>query len=218
MSPREPETGRTCIGCRQRRPRTALLRIVRDPAGAACFDLEGNLPGRGAWVCPTRGCLDALAPGAVSHVLRAPVRLPPPEERRRELAGALGRRVANLLTIARRMRGVTAGPTGVRAALAAGRARLLLLAADAPAAAASLWQTRAEGIPLRRVQDSAALGALLGRGPVVIAAVTVDGLAAALREAVDRWQTFAAVSCDNEVLQPAVQRTRGGAGAAAGGG
>jgi hypothetical protein len=195
-----------------------MIRIVRDPAGSACFDLDGSLPGRGAWVCPSPGCVDALTENAVGHVLRGPVRLPPAEARRRELAAALGRRVDNLVTIARRMRGVTAGPTGVGIALAAGHARLLLLAEDAPPGAAALWEKRAEGRPLRRVHRGSALGALLGRGPVAIAAVTVEGLAAALLEAIDRWQTIAGISCDNEFLQPAIQGTRGGAGAAAGGG
>jgi len=214
LSPRENDHGRTCLGCRRRRPRGELIRIVRDPGGAACFDLEGSLPGRGAWVCPSRECLAAVTPGALGHVLRAPVRLPPGDARRRELAGALGRRVANLVTIARRMRGVAAGPTGVRAALASGRARLLLLAGDAPADAAAPWTSRAGGIALRRAHDAAALGALLGRGPVTIAAVTVDGLAGALRDAIDRWRAFEAVSCDNDNLPMTIQGARGGTGAA----
>ena len=218
MSPKERESERTCLGCRRRRPRAELIRIARDPGGASCFDLEGNLPGRGAWVCPLPACVDALGAGALGHVLRAPVRLAPPGERRRELAAVLGRRVANLLTIARRMRGVAAGPTGVRVALAAGRARLLLLAADAPPAAEASWAGLAPSVPLRRAQDAAALGALLGRGPVAVVVVTVEGLAGALLEAIDRWWAFGAISCDNNKLQPKIQRARGEAGAVAGGG
>jgi hypothetical protein len=218
LNPREPDAARTCLGCRRRRPRSALIRIVRDPGGDACFDLEGSLPGRGAWVCAAPGCLDAVSPDALAHVLRAPVRLAPAGARRQELAGALGRRAANLLTIARRMRGVTVGPTGVGVAIAAGRARLLLLAEDATPAAAALWEGRASGVTLRRAHDAATLGSLLGRGPVTIIAVTVEGLAAVLLEAIDRWRAFAGVSCDNGVLQTTGQRTRGGAGIAAGGG
>lgn len=193
-----------------------MIRVVRDPAGAACFDLNGTLPGRGAWVCPSPACVEALTEGSLGHVLRAPVRLAPPDARRRELAAALLRRVGNLLTAARRMRGVTAGPTGVRQLLRAGRVGLLLAAADAPAGA--LAGADADGPPLRRFRDGAALGDLLGRGPVVVAAVTVGGLATALADAIDRWQTMAGVSCDNGVLQSGIQRARGGSGAAAGGG
>ncbi len=198
MSQREREPGRTCLGCRRQRPRAELIRIVRGPDGAGCFDLEGRLPGRGAWVCPSPACLDALAPGALSHVLRASVRLPPAAERRRELAEAFGRRLANLLTMARRMRGVKMGPTGARAALAEGRARLVLVADDAAPDALSSWTARAGAVPVRTAPDAAALGALFGRGPVEVVAITVAGLAVSIRLATDRWRAFSAVSCDNE--------------------
>jgi predicted RNA-binding protein YlxR (DUF448 family) len=74
---------------------------VRAPDGAPCFDLEGRLPGRGAWVCPVPACVDGLAPGALARALRAPVTLPSLAERRRALAAALERRVANLAEIGR---------------------------------------------------------------------------------------------------------------------
>ncbi len=198
MSQREREPGRTCLGCRRQRPRAELIRIVRSPEGAGCFDLEGRLPGRGAWVCPNTACLDAVAPGALSHVLRAPVCLAPPAERRRELADAFGRRLANLLTMARRMRGVKMGPTGVRAALAEGRGRLVLVAGDAAPDALASWTARAGAVPARASLGAAALGALFGRGPVEVVAITSDGLAASIQEATDRWRAFSAVSCDND--------------------
>jgi hypothetical protein len=192
--------------------------VVRTPEGAVCFDTEGRLPGRGAWVCPSPACLDALAPGALAHVLRAPVRLAPPSERRRALADALGRRVDSLLTAARRMRGVTVGATGVKGVLAQGRARLLLLSADLHPDAADAWAARASGVEVRRGPGAAAVGALFGRGPVEVAAVTVDGLAAALSRALERWQAFSTVSCDNEGsgTDGALRTARGSA--AAGGG
>jgi predicted RNA-binding protein YlxR (DUF448 family) len=186
-----------------------MIRIVRDPEGGACFDLEGRLPGRGAWVCPSPACVDALAAGALAHVLRAPVRLAPPEQRRRQLADALGRRVANLLTIARRMRGLATGPSGARAAVASGRARLLLLAADAPQATAAPWARRAPQVPCERAPGAAALGELLGRAPVSVAAVTVEGLAAPIAQALTRWRAFAGISCDNDLLQPTIRRAPG---------
>ena len=52
------EAVRTCLGCRQRAPRSSLLRIVaRD--GRAVADVTASLPGRGAWVHPDPGCVDA---------------------------------------------------------------------------------------------------------------------------------------------------------------
>ncbi|GHF07639.1 YlxR family protein [Pseudolysinimonas yzui] len=52
------EAVRTCLGCRQRAPRSSLLRIVaRD--GRVAVDAAARLPGRGAWVHPDPGCIDA---------------------------------------------------------------------------------------------------------------------------------------------------------------
>jgi len=218
LSHREREPGRTCLGCRRQRPRAELIRIVRSPDGDACFDLDGSLPGRGAWVCPTAACLDAVAPGALSHVLKAPVRLPAPAERRRVLAEGFGRRLANLLTMARRMRGVKLGPTGARAALTEGRAKLVLIAAGISSDAAASWAARAGSVPVRSTLEAAAIGALFGRGPVEVAAITVDGLAASILQVTDRWRAFSAVSCDNgrKNADGTSQAARGSA--AAGGG
>jgi len=198
LSNREREPGRTCLGCRRQRPRAELIRLVRSPDGTGCFDLDGRLPGRGAWVCPSPACVDAIPPGALSHVLRAPVRLADLAERRRELTECFARRLANLLTMARRMRGVKMGPTGARAALAEGKARLVLVAGDAAPDALSSWTARAGAVPASSSQDAAALGVLFGRGPVEVVAITAEGLATSILQANDRWRAFSAVSCDNE--------------------
>ncbi|MBL3685874.1 YlxR family protein [Leucobacter zeae] len=62
---------RTCVACRQRAPRTDLLRVVlRD--GRLIADDRAVLPGRGAWVHPTASCLNrAVARGAFSRALKA---------------------------------------------------------------------------------------------------------------------------------------------------
>ncbi|GAA1639484.1 YlxR family protein [Microbacterium flavum] len=52
------EPVRTCVGCRARAPRSALLRVVeRD--GALVADEDAVLPGRGAWVHDTDACVEA---------------------------------------------------------------------------------------------------------------------------------------------------------------
>jgi len=200
--------------------RAELIRIARGPEDTICFDLEARLPGRGGWVCPAPACVDALSAGAVSHVLRAAVKLPTVAERRALLGEALRRRTGNLLTMARRMRGVALGPTGARTALAGGRAKLLLLAEDLPADAAASWATRAGAVPLVQGPAAVALGALAGGGPVRVAAVTAEGLAAAIRVACDRWRAFSGIPCDNgkSVNKAASLAARGSAAAGGGGG
>ncbi len=52
------EPVRTCVGCRTRAPRTALLRVVAQN-DTLIPDDRAVLPGRGAWVHPTLECMDA---------------------------------------------------------------------------------------------------------------------------------------------------------------
>ncbi len=50
---------RTCIACRETRPKRELIRIVRTPEGAIELDLKGKQSGRGAYVCRDWQCWEA---------------------------------------------------------------------------------------------------------------------------------------------------------------
>ncbi|MFS0852371.1 YlxR family protein [Microbacterium sp. 179-I 3D4 NHS] len=52
------EPVRTCVGCRMRAPRSALLRVVSQN-GVLIVDERAVLPGRGAWLHPTQECMEA---------------------------------------------------------------------------------------------------------------------------------------------------------------
>ena len=54
---------RTCVGCREVKSKWDLVRIVRTPEGAVKIDPTGKLSGRGAYVCPSRACLDLAVKG-----------------------------------------------------------------------------------------------------------------------------------------------------------
>ena len=49
---------RTCVGCRTRAPRSALLRVVSIDS-VLVADERASMPGRGAWVHETQECVDA---------------------------------------------------------------------------------------------------------------------------------------------------------------
>ena len=51
---------RTCVACRETSEKRVLLRVVRQPDGAVCYDPKGKLSGRGAYVCARAACI-ALA-------------------------------------------------------------------------------------------------------------------------------------------------------------
>jgi len=64
------EPVRTCLGCRSRTQKSALLRVVSQN-GAVVPDLSAVLPGRGAWVHPTPECVEkAVARKAFGRALR----------------------------------------------------------------------------------------------------------------------------------------------------
>lgn len=63
---RVPE--RTCIVCRQVRPKRELIRIVRTPSGHVELDPTGKKSGRGAYLCARRSCWEpALRKGKLEH-------------------------------------------------------------------------------------------------------------------------------------------------------
>ena len=64
---------RTCVGCRTKAPRSALLRLVATTSGELAIDTRAVLPGRGAWIHPDPHCLDlAERRRALGRALRAP--------------------------------------------------------------------------------------------------------------------------------------------------
>jgi hypothetical protein len=69
---------RTCVGCRAKRPKGALVRIALGPDGVVSIDREGSAaPGRGAYVCPEEACIErATRSGALRRSLRDKAALP----------------------------------------------------------------------------------------------------------------------------------------------
>ena len=48
---------RQCMGCRERKEKREMIRVVRSPEGAVNLDFRGKAPGRGAYICPDMACL-----------------------------------------------------------------------------------------------------------------------------------------------------------------
>ena len=49
---------RRCTGCFQMKPKSDLIRIVSNNTNEICFDNTGKMPGRGAYICADRQCLE----------------------------------------------------------------------------------------------------------------------------------------------------------------
>ena len=48
---------RQCMGCRERKAKKEMIRVVRMTDGNVSLDFSGKLNGRGAYICPNPECL-----------------------------------------------------------------------------------------------------------------------------------------------------------------
>ena len=68
---------RQCMGCRERKAKRELIRVVRGTDGNVSLDFGGKAPGRGAYICPKPDCLKkALRSKALDRSLEVTI----PEE------------------------------------------------------------------------------------------------------------------------------------------
>jgi len=65
---------RQCLGCREMKPKTKLLRVVKSPENEISLDIKGKKPGRGAYICPDTKCLERIIKSkALSRVFKTQV-------------------------------------------------------------------------------------------------------------------------------------------------
>ncbi len=65
---------RQCMGCRERKEKRQLIRVVRSPEGDVSLDFSGKKNGRGAYLCPDPNCLKkAIRSKALDRSLEAAI-------------------------------------------------------------------------------------------------------------------------------------------------
>ena len=74
---KKKEVLRACMGCGERKPKQELIRIVRTPDGNFVIDETGKTPGRGAYLCKNKACLEKAK--KTRKVERSFVQMFPPE-------------------------------------------------------------------------------------------------------------------------------------------
>ncbi len=179
---------RTCVGCRVATDPEDVVRLVLAPDGSVVPDLGRRAQGRGAWVHPRPDCLRDAARRGLARSFGAPV-VTSPELLVALLRGAAERRVTALLSSAWRARRTELGADAVAAALAAGTAELVVVAADARAAAETPGLDAAIAAGLVRVWGTKAeIGRAVGRAEVGVLAVQDAGLGRALSTALQMAQ------------------------------
>ena len=68
---------RQCMGCRERKAKRDMIRVVRCTDGEVRLDFSGKLNGRGAYICPDKECLKKAQK---ARSLERSLEVPIPEE------------------------------------------------------------------------------------------------------------------------------------------
>lgn len=177
QQPSRASAERTCVACRQKTDRPALVRLVADD-GVVRLDARAVKSGRGAWVHPTRACVaTAVKRHAAERALKVPVARDLDADALLDaLRAAMVQKATSLVLVASRTRRLAVGAEAVWAARAAHPECLVVCAADAgaPVAGAGVFMTKT------------ALGGLFGRDEVALLAVTDPRIGAELSATLDR--------------------------------
>jgi predicted RNA-binding protein YlxR (DUF448 family) len=203
------ETGplRRCVITRERLPKAKMIRFVIGPDRLVAPDLLETLPGRGIWLSAVGDVLEAsLANGKLAgqfaRAARGPVTLP--VNLAAMLETGLRHRIGELIGLARRAGQTIAGFEKAGEWLLAGRAGLIIQAADGSAeerarflgqglgkAAAGKAGGRRAEVPVIAPLTAARLGAIFGRERAVHVAVAHGKLAVLLAKENDRLALLA---------------------------
>ena len=68
---------RQCMGCRERKAKREMIRVVRRTDGNVSLDFGGKMNGRGAYICPDSECLKKVQK---SKALERSLEIPIPDE------------------------------------------------------------------------------------------------------------------------------------------
>ena len=155
-----------------------MVRFVVSPDRVVVPDLLAKLPGRGIWLSARRDVLEtACTRGAFARVARGPVTVP--ADLVELVQSGLTRRVIELLGLARRAGQAVCGFQKAREWLVAGRAGLVVQAADGSRDERMRFLSGAN-VAVAAPLPGAALGAVFNRDHVVHVAVARGRLAEAL--------------------------------------
>lgn len=177
----EPETGplRRCAVTRERDYRGRMIRFVVSPDRIVVPDLAAKLPGRGIWLSARRDVLEtACARGAFARAARGPVAVP--ADLVEVVQSSLARRITELLGLTRRAGQAVCGFQKAREWLLAGRAGLVVQAADGSRDERMRFLSGMRDVPVAAPLSGEALGVVFGRDYVVHVVVAQGRLAEAL--------------------------------------
>ncbi|WP_306533094.1 DUF448 domain-containing protein [Geobacter sp.] len=188
------EPQRTCLGCREEKGKNELLRYVLDPEGTVVPDLLAKLPGRGAYTCFCRDCVEkAASRKQFARAFKGEVKGATSQELQSKIVCRLEERIASYLALANKAGKIVSGSDMVMEAIRKGkRIGLVIMAGDASAEIGDKVANMAarDGIPCFRILDKDRIGGLLGKGLRSVVAIEVGGFVPPLVKELQRFGNF----------------------------
>ena len=167
MSEGRKQPQRTCLGCRQVKDQSELIRFVRSPDGEILVDLKGRLPGRGAYLCNSRQCMEAaVSRQQFSRAFRCECQPADVSGLADKVALELLKHLGNLLGMARKSASFVAGSNAVLDALTRRKSlSIIALAEDISPQIGEKIRRKAQrqNVLTTELFDKMELGRILGR-------------------------------------------------------
>ena len=186
---------RRCLVTGERLPTEALLRFVVAPDGGVVADVDGRLPGRGLWLRSRHDMVKAACAGNL-FAKASGGRATAAADLAERVDALLTRRCLDLIGLARRAGQATTGFEKARAWLRAGKAGVLLAAADGADGGRAKLRALASGVAVLEAFSGAQLGGALGRESAGHVAVAPGRLAERLKHEAGRLGAFRQVDLD----------------------
>lgn len=143
-----------------------FLRYVLGPDKDLVVDYRGRLPGRGAYTCKTKACIDrAVQNNLFSRAFRKEVSGASSHEILGRIETAIKLRISGLIGVARKSGDIVSGTSQIQAAFSRKEIRYILVAADATEGAAEkmIRLANQHDVGWSIFSDQQQLGQLVGR-------------------------------------------------------
>lgn len=186
------------MGCRQVKDQDQLVRFVRSPDGAILADLKGRLPGRGAYICNNRDCIEtAVNRKQFDRSFRQVCRPITGGQIAEAIAQQLLAHLASLFGMARKSAKFVAGSNAVLEALNRKKSlAVVVLARDISPKIGEKIRRKAEyqKIVTTELFDKVELGRILGRAERSVVGLPDGKLADAFLDDLLRYQDISGES------------------------
>ena len=185
---------RSCLGCRTSKDKSLLIRFVQTPEMEILPDLESRLPGRGAYTCIDRRCLNsAITQKQFKRSFKHDVTVMPAEQLIEHVRLQLHNRITGLIGLANKAGLITGGSSMVIDALRnKKKPGFIIVALDVSEAIGEkiIHAATVHHVPHRIVLSKDDFGLILGKAPRSALAVASGGFVAQLVKAIDRYTNF----------------------------